>query len=154
MVDTPLIAHPKGYEQFTGIPGADREVAAQNVVQMNAIKIPWMGPEEISNAVLWLASDEARYVTGTTQLVDAGMLMPFKIPHADAARSAAPPTAGAVRGACLLAHPERHRHSRAAAVFGTMTPVTTSPHREWGSPIATAPRSPRISGPGDVAHVV
>jgi SDR family mycofactocin-dependent oxidoreductase len=81
MVDTPLIAHPLGYELFTGIPGADREVAAQNVVGMNAIKIPWMEPVEISNAVLWLASEEARYVTGTTQLVDAGMLMPFKIPH-------------------------------------------------------------------------
>jgi hypothetical protein len=32
--------------------------------------------------VLWLASDEARYVTGTTQVIDAGALMPFKIPHA------------------------------------------------------------------------
>jgi NAD(P)-dependent dehydrogenase (short-subunit alcohol dehydrogenase family) len=30
--------------------------------------------------VLFLASDEARYVTGTTQLVDAGINLPFKIP--------------------------------------------------------------------------
>jgi NAD(P)-dependent dehydrogenase (short-subunit alcohol dehydrogenase family) len=30
---------------------------------------------DISNAVLWLASDEARYVTGVTLPVDAGMLV-------------------------------------------------------------------------------
>lgn len=29
-------------------------------------------PEDISNAVLWLASDEARYVTGMQLRVDAG----------------------------------------------------------------------------------
>ncbi|MDT7639112.1 MAG: hypothetical protein QOC83_3400 [Pseudonocardiales bacterium] len=38
----------------------------------------WM---EISNAVLWLASDEARYVTGITLPVDAGSTAPFKIPN-------------------------------------------------------------------------
>jgi (+)-trans-carveol dehydrogenase len=36
---------------------------------------------EISNAVLWLASDEARYVTGITLPVDAGSTVPFKIPN-------------------------------------------------------------------------
>jgi NAD(P)-dependent dehydrogenase (short-subunit alcohol dehydrogenase family) len=29
---------------------------------------------DISNAVLWLASDEARYVTGVTLPIDAGQL--------------------------------------------------------------------------------
>jgi hypothetical protein len=28
------------------------------------------------------ASDESRYVTGTTQVIDAGALLPFKLPHA------------------------------------------------------------------------
>ena len=32
-------------------------------------------PEEVASAVLWLASDEARYVTGVTLPVDAGMLV-------------------------------------------------------------------------------
>ena len=32
----------------------------------------WQEPVDISNAVLWLASDEARYVTGVTLPVDAG----------------------------------------------------------------------------------
>ncbi len=37
-----------------------------------AMKIPFVEPEDISNAVLWLASDEARYVTGLQLRVDAG----------------------------------------------------------------------------------
>jgi SDR family mycofactocin-dependent oxidoreductase len=37
-----------------------------------AMKIPYIEPEDISNAVLWLASDEARYVTGMQLRVDAG----------------------------------------------------------------------------------
>jgi SDR family mycofactocin-dependent oxidoreductase len=37
-----------------------------------AMKIPYIEPEDISSAVLWLASDEARYVTGVQLRVDAG----------------------------------------------------------------------------------
>jgi len=39
---------------------------------LNALPILWVEPVDISNAVLWLASDEARYVTGFTLPVDAG----------------------------------------------------------------------------------
>jgi NAD(P)-dependent dehydrogenase (short-subunit alcohol dehydrogenase family) len=38
----------------------------------NALPVPWVEPIDISNAVLWLASDESRYVTGVTLPVDAG----------------------------------------------------------------------------------
>lgn len=37
-----------------------------------AMKVNFIEPEDISNAVLWLASDEARYVTGMQLRVDAG----------------------------------------------------------------------------------
>ena len=40
----------------------------------NALPIPWVEPIDISNAVLFLASDEARYITGVTLPVDAGSL--------------------------------------------------------------------------------
>jgi SDR family mycofactocin-dependent oxidoreductase len=42
---------------------------------LNALPIPWVEPVDISNAVLWLASDESRYVTGVTLPVDAGSLI-------------------------------------------------------------------------------
>jgi NAD(P)-dependent dehydrogenase (short-subunit alcohol dehydrogenase family) len=36
------------------------------------LPIPWVGAEDISNAVLFLASDEGRYITGVALPVDAG----------------------------------------------------------------------------------
>lgn len=38
----------------------------------NALPVRLLEPEDISNAVAWLCSDEGRYVTGTTFVVDAG----------------------------------------------------------------------------------
>ena len=38
----------------------------------NAMPVEWLQPEDIANAVLWLASDDARYVSGVTLSVDAG----------------------------------------------------------------------------------
>jgi SDR family mycofactocin-dependent oxidoreductase len=37
-----------------------------------AMRIPFIEPEDISNAILWLASDESRYVTGLQLRVDGG----------------------------------------------------------------------------------
>jgi SDR family mycofactocin-dependent oxidoreductase len=56
----PDVAHPT------------REQAAEVFQSTNALPIPWVEPVDISNAVLFLASDEARYVTGTELKVDAG----------------------------------------------------------------------------------
>jgi NAD(P)-dependent dehydrogenase (short-subunit alcohol dehydrogenase family) len=39
---------------------------------MNSLPVELVEPEDISNAVLFLASDEARYITGLTMTVDAG----------------------------------------------------------------------------------
>ncbi|MFE0177729.1 mycofactocin-coupled SDR family oxidoreductase [Streptomyces sp. NPDC059002] len=40
----------------------------------NALPVDTIEPVDVSNAVLWLASDEARYVTGVTLPVDAGFI--------------------------------------------------------------------------------
>jgi (+)-trans-carveol dehydrogenase len=43
--------------------------------ELNALPIPWVEPVDISNALLFLASDEARYITGVTLPVDAGAVI-------------------------------------------------------------------------------
>ena len=48
------------------------DVGGTNI--MNLLPVELVEPVDISNAVLWLASDEARYVTGTCLPVDAGFL--------------------------------------------------------------------------------
>ena len=42
---------------------------------LNALPVPWVEPVDISNALLFLASDEARYITGVTLPVDAGAVI-------------------------------------------------------------------------------
>jgi (+)-trans-carveol dehydrogenase len=39
---------------------------------MHTLPIGWVEPEDVANAVLFLASDEARYITGVTLPVDGG----------------------------------------------------------------------------------
>ena len=50
----------------------DLKVAAQF---MHVLPIGWVEPVDISNAVLFLASDESRYVTGLPVTIDAGSML-------------------------------------------------------------------------------
>jgi SDR family mycofactocin-dependent oxidoreductase len=54
-------------------PTRDDVMPAFNVFQ--AMPIPFVEPRDISNAVLFFASDESRYVTGINLRVDAGSLL-------------------------------------------------------------------------------
>ncbi|MGY1639193.1 mycofactocin-coupled SDR family oxidoreductase [Geodermatophilus sp. SYSU D00742] len=78
-VDTPMVQNPATYELF-GLGGADREEAARAFRAVNALPVPWIDAVDVSNAVLYLASDESRYVTGLTMTVDAGATAPYKPP--------------------------------------------------------------------------
>ena len=81
-VDTPMVANEASWSLFMGgVQGATREQAAVGMKALNALPVPWVEPVDISNAVLYLACDESRYVTGTTMVIDAGALQPFKLPH-------------------------------------------------------------------------
>jgi (+)-trans-carveol dehydrogenase len=73
-VDTPMIMNDSLYRQM--LPDAahpTREDVIPIMSSMNALPVPWVEAIDISNAVLFLASDEARYVTGVTFPVDAGL---------------------------------------------------------------------------------
>jgi NAD(P)-dependent dehydrogenase (short-subunit alcohol dehydrogenase family) len=37
------------------------------------LPVPWLDSRDVSNALLFLASDESRYITGTQLVVDAGL---------------------------------------------------------------------------------
>jgi SDR family mycofactocin-dependent oxidoreductase len=50
----------------------DLKVAAQF---MHVLPVGWVEPVDISNAVLFLASDESRYITGLPLTVDAGSML-------------------------------------------------------------------------------
>jgi SDR family mycofactocin-dependent oxidoreductase len=75
-VDTPMIQNEATWRLFRPDldhpTRADFEPASQ---AMNVLPIPWVEPVDISNAVLFLASDEARYITGVPLPVDAGCLI-------------------------------------------------------------------------------
>jgi SDR family mycofactocin-dependent oxidoreductase len=77
-VDTDMIQNSATYELFASdLPEAERtrENLAPRFQGLNVLPIPWVEPIDISNAVLWLASDESRYVTGVTLPIDAGLLL-------------------------------------------------------------------------------
>jgi SDR family mycofactocin-dependent oxidoreductase len=48
--------------------------AAAALTARHLLPVPWVEPVDIANAVVFLASDEARYITGTQLVVDAGLL--------------------------------------------------------------------------------
>jgi len=40
----------------------------------NLLPVPWIEPEDVAGAVLYLASNASRYVTGSSLVIDAGLL--------------------------------------------------------------------------------
>lgn len=70
--NTTMIQNDGMRELFGVATDAPIEEFAAAFQTMHTLPVPWMEPVDISNAVLWLASDEARYVTGTVLQVDAG----------------------------------------------------------------------------------
>jgi SDR family mycofactocin-dependent oxidoreductase len=40
----------------------------------NLLPVPWIEPEDVASAVVYLASDRARYITGAPLVIDAGLL--------------------------------------------------------------------------------
>ncbi len=68
-VNTPMVVN----EEYGAFVMANLEVAASPLYQ-NPMPVELIEPVDISNAIVYLASDEGRYVTGHTMVVDAGYI--------------------------------------------------------------------------------
>jgi SDR family mycofactocin-dependent oxidoreductase len=72
-VDTAMIQNPGTYGMFVpGDPHPTQEKAMPGFMSLNTLPVPWIEVDDITNAVLYLASEDGRYVTGVTLPVDAG----------------------------------------------------------------------------------
>ena len=49
-----------------------REIAERSAG--NLLDVPWIEPEDVAAAVVFLASDKARFITGSQFVIDAGLL--------------------------------------------------------------------------------
>jgi SDR family mycofactocin-dependent oxidoreductase len=71
--------HPTGVISGMTMNQAMQDMMAANdagiAAMQNALPIEILEPEEISNAVAWLVSDQARYITGIQLPVDAGFMI-------------------------------------------------------------------------------
>jgi NAD(P)-dependent dehydrogenase (short-subunit alcohol dehydrogenase family) len=72
-VDTHMIQNPGTWGMFApDDPEPTVEKAMPGFMSLNALPVPWVESIDISNAVLFLSSEEARYITGVALPVDAG----------------------------------------------------------------------------------
>jgi SDR family mycofactocin-dependent oxidoreductase len=72
-VNTPMVINSTTFELFapdTEHPGTDD--VSDAFASLNSLPIPWIEPADVSEAVAWLSSDAARYVTGIALPIDAG----------------------------------------------------------------------------------
>lgn len=72
-VSTTMLHNDTMYQVFRpDLERPSREDAEKAFTVQQAFPVPYIDPVDVSNAVLYLASDEARYVTGMQLRVDAG----------------------------------------------------------------------------------
>ena len=75
-VNTDMIQNDATYRLFApDLENPTRDDVAPRFGELNILPINWVDARDISNAVLFLASDEARYITGVTLPVDAGFMV-------------------------------------------------------------------------------
>jgi SDR family mycofactocin-dependent oxidoreductase len=72
-VGTEMILNESTYRHFR--PDLDHPTRAdfeETARTLNRMPVPYIEPEDVTNTILYLVSDEGRYVTGSQQLLDAG----------------------------------------------------------------------------------
>lgn len=71
-VYTPMTINPQFFAAISNKEDATLEDALPGFLAQNVLPIPWVEPEDISEAVLFLLADSGRFVTGVDLPVDAG----------------------------------------------------------------------------------
>jgi NAD(P)-dependent dehydrogenase (short-subunit alcohol dehydrogenase family) len=75
-IDTPMLQNDMMYRMFRpDLENPTREDAAPGFASMHRMPVSTLDPNDISEAVLFLASDASRYVTGLQLKVEAGALL-------------------------------------------------------------------------------
>jgi len=75
-VDTEMVHWPEAYAIFRpDLEQPGREDVEGAFRDLNVLPVPWIDPVDVTEALAWLVSDEARYVTGTVLPIDAGTLI-------------------------------------------------------------------------------
>jgi (+)-trans-carveol dehydrogenase len=73
---TPMIDNEAGYRAFRpDLAAPTQDDFAEASLLTHTYPEPWVLPDDISAAVMWLASEEARFVTGISLPVDCGALL-------------------------------------------------------------------------------
>ncbi len=70
-VATPMMFNEATYATFSP-QNPTKEAVAEMLLPWHAVPRPWVEPEEVSRVVLFLASDDAGGITGSTYTVDMG----------------------------------------------------------------------------------
>jgi (+)-trans-carveol dehydrogenase len=74
-VNTPMIMNAPSYKIYRpDLENPTREEAMSGFYAHNAMPVPYVEPEDVSEAVLFLASDASRYITGIGLPVDLGTI--------------------------------------------------------------------------------
>ncbi len=73
-----LSIHPTGVntpmnDGLAAMEGATPQEIAERSAP-NLIDVPWLEPQDVADSVLFLASDKAKYMTGSQHVLDAGLL--------------------------------------------------------------------------------
>jgi SDR family mycofactocin-dependent oxidoreductase len=73
-VATPMVLNEQMYRRLRPDLANPTAADAAAVLQArNLLPVPWVEPVDVANAVVFLASDQGRYITGTQLVVDAGL---------------------------------------------------------------------------------
>lgn len=73
-VNTDMMHNDASYKLFRpDLDAPTREDALPSFTAANVIPVPWVEPVDISRAIMFLVSDDARYITGETLAVAAGV---------------------------------------------------------------------------------